>query len=95
MGSSDGYPPCKRRFPRFPSFFSERPDGPEAGHFLPCPNQAVTLALANAVFHHYHDVRESIDVRITAASMIITSYPGPDGLARMEVLMTERALARR
>ncbi len=52
------------------------PDQAEAVRVYNYPYRAVEEILANAVYHRSYTVREPICVRITPASMEITSFPG-------------------
>jgi ATP-dependent DNA helicase RecG len=73
----------------------KRPDRPEADRFFTFPVDAIEEALANAVFHRGYDVREPIEVQVTATEMTITSYPGPDPSVRIDDLNRGGIVGRR
>jgi ATP-dependent DNA helicase RecG len=81
------------------NFISERvikhPDRAEADRFYNYPYAAIEEALVNAVYHRSYEIREPIEVRITAECIRIVSHPGPDPSIRMEDIKGGHMLSRR
>lgn len=73
----------------------KHPDRPEAERFWNFPRDAIEEAIVNAVYHRSYEEREPIEVRITAADVVVLSFPGPDRSIRMEDLRAGKAISRR
>lgn len=71
------------------------PHRAEAERVWNFPYAAVEEALVNAVYHRSYEIREPVEVRITAQEMVILSFPGPDHSIRMEDLRAGKAVSRR
>jgi len=73
----------------------KHPDRPEAERLWNFPLAAVEEALVNAVYHRSYEIREPIEVRITADELVVLSFPGPDRAIKMEALRQGKAVSRR
>ena len=51
--------------------------------------------MVNAVYHRSYEIREPIEVRITAEELVVLSFPGPDRSIKMDDLRKGRAVSRR
>jgi ATP-dependent DNA helicase RecG len=59
------------------------------------PYEAVEEALVNAVYHRSYEIREPVEVRITAEDLVVLNFPGPDPSIRLDQLKKGRAVLRR
>jgi len=73
----------------------KHPDRPEAERFWNFPLAAIEEAVVNAVYHRSYEIREPVEVRITAQELMVLSFPGPDRSIRLEDLQAGRAVSRR
>jgi ATP-dependent DNA helicase RecG len=72
----------------------KHPDRAKAERFWNFPYAAIEEAIVNAVYHRSYEVREPIEVRITAEDFVVLSFPGPDRSIRMENLRAGKAISR-
>lgn len=56
---------------------------------------AIEEVIVNAVYHRDYQIREPVEVRITAEELIVLSFPGPDRSIRMEDFQAGKAVSRR
>ena len=73
----------------------KHPDRPEAERFVNFPLAAIEEAIVNAVYHRSYEIREPVEVRITADELVVLSFPGPDRSMKMADLRAGRAVSRR
>lgn len=73
----------------------KHPDRPEAERFWNFPHAAIEEAVVNAVYHRSYEIREPVEVRITAEDLVVLSFPGPDRSIRMADLRAGKAVSRR
>ena len=73
----------------------KHPDRPEAERFWNFPHAAIEEAVVNAVYHRSYEIREPVEVRITAEDLVVLSFPGPDRSIRMTDLRVGKAVSRR
>jgi len=73
----------------------KHPDRPEAERLWNFPLAAIEEAIVNAVYHRSYEIREPVEVRITAEELVVLSFPGPDRSIRMDELRAGRAVSRR
>lgn len=73
----------------------KHPDRPEAERFWNFPHAAIEEAVVNAVYHRSYEIREPVEVRITAEELVVLSFPGPDRSIRMADLRAGKAVSRR
>ena len=73
----------------------KHPDRPEAERFWNFPHAAIEEAVVNAVYHRSYEIREPVEVRITAEDLVVLSFPGPDRSIRMTDLRIGKAISRR
>jgi len=72
----------------------KHPDKAQAERFWNFPYAAIEEAIVNAVYHRSYEMREPIEVRITAEDFVVLSFPGPDRSIRMENLRAGKAVSR-
>ena len=73
----------------------KHPDRPEAERFWNFPLSAIEEAVANAIYHRSYEIREPVEVRISAEDLVVLSYPGPDRSIHMKDLRAGKAVSRR
>jgi predicted HTH transcriptional regulator len=73
----------------------KHPDRAEATRVANFPYEAVEEALVNAVYHRSYEIREPVEVRITAEDLVVLNFPGPDPSIRLDQLKKGRAVPRR
>ncbi len=73
----------------------KHPDRPEAERLWNFPLAAIEEAVANAVYHRSYEIREPVEVRISAEDLVVLSFPGPDRSIRMADLRAGKAVSRR
>lgn len=73
----------------------KHPDRPEAERLWNFPLAAIEEAIANAIYHRSYEIREPVEVRISAEDMVVLSFPGPDRSIRMSDLRAGKAVSRR
>ena len=73
----------------------KHPDRAEATRVANFPYEAVEEALVNAVYHRSYEIREPVEVRITAEELVVLNFPGPDPSIRLDQLRKGRAIPRR
>ena len=73
----------------------KHPQRAEAERFWNFPLGAIEEALVNAIYHRSYEVREPVEVRITAEELAVLSFPGADRSIRMEDLRAGNAISRR
>lgn len=73
----------------------KHPDRPEAERFWNFPLAAIEEAVVNAVYHRSYEIREPIEIRITAEELLVLSFPGPDRSIRLQDLQAGKAVSRR
>ncbi len=65
------------------------------GSTMESPHAAIEEAVVNAVYHRSYEIREPVEVRITADELVVLSFPGPDRSIRMTDLRVGKAVSRR
>ena len=73
----------------------KHPDRAEATRVANFPYEAFEEALVNAVYHRSYEIREPVEVRITAEDLVVLNFPGPDPSIRLDQLKKGRAVPRR
>ncbi|WP_197911855.1 Fic family protein [Kineobactrum salinum] len=73
----------------------KHPDRPQAERFWNFPLAAIEEAVVNAVYHRSYEIREPVEIRITAEELVVLSFPGPDRSIRLEDLQAGKAVSRR
>lgn len=73
----------------------KHPDRPEAERFWNFPLAAIEEAVVNAVYHRSYEIREPVEIRITAEELLVLSFPGPDRSIRLQDLQAGKAVSRR